>query len=490
MEDIKDNWLTLSHNGEFHAIFATSSIPEAIDYYRLIKNSMPELKMTCLFDPNIDNNGGMIFKEDGLIEILKDYNKRYGQDFTIPTHAKFKKDLSLRLAHKEQYKRIERTPELQLDLLIVVDQMLTGFDSKWVNTLYMDKVLEYENIIQAFSRTNRLFGPDKPFGIIRYYRKPHTMEQNVFRAVKLYSGDRPIGLFAEKLPRNLEKLNQVYEEITDVFKSAGIPDFEKLPEDTSAKAKFASLFRDFNSYLQAARVQRFQWTQLSYQVKDEKSGQEITIDMKFDENNFLIMAQRYKELASISEDTGKNTDVPYDLAGYLTEIDTGRIDADYMNSRFVKYMKLLKKEGTPGDLIEEAKEELHKTFATLSQEEQKYANIFLHDIERGDVNAEEGKTLRDYITEYQYRAKNNQIRQFAAALGLDEEKLRNMINLRLTEENINEFGRLDELKKTVDKEKAKAFFEEREKTKLIPPKVNMKIDQILRTFIITGGMEI
>ena len=150
-------------------------------------------------------------------------------------------------------------------------------------------------------------------------------------------------------------------------------------------------------------MQRFQWDQLSYQVKDENSGQEMTIDMRFDENNFLIMAQRYKELASTPADAGKSTDVPYDLAGYLTEIDTGRIDADYMNSRFVKYMKLLKQEGTPGDLIEEAKAELHKTFATLSQEEQKYANIFLHDIERGDVTPEEGKTLRDYITEYNNR---------------------------------------------------------------------------------------
>ena len=161
IEDIKENWLTLSHNGKFHAIFATSSIPEAIEYYRMMKITIPELKTSCLFDPNIDNNGGAIYKEDGLVEIIEDYNKRYGQDFTISTHARFKKDLSLRLAHKEQYKRIERTPDQQLDLLIVVDQMLTGFDSKWVNTLYMDKMLEYENIIQAFSRTNRLFGPDK-----------------------------------------------------------------------------------------------------------------------------------------------------------------------------------------------------------------------------------------------------------------------------------------------------------------------------------------
>ena len=83
------------------------------------------------------------------------------------------------MAHKKPYERIERTPEKQLDLLIVVDQMLTGFDSKWLNTLYMDKKRTYENIIQAFSRTNRLFGPDKPFGTIRYYRYPSTMERNM-----------------------------------------------------------------------------------------------------------------------------------------------------------------------------------------------------------------------------------------------------------------------------------------------------------------------
>ena len=148
VKDMKENWITLSHNGKFHTIFATSSIPESIRYYRLIKKEMPDLKTTCLFDASIDNDGSSALeKEDGLIEILKDYNARYGQEFGIASHAAFKKDLSSRLAHKEQYKYIEKTPEKQLDLLIVVDQMLTGFDSKWVNTLYLDKVLEYENII-------------------------------------------------------------------------------------------------------------------------------------------------------------------------------------------------------------------------------------------------------------------------------------------------------------------------------------------------------
>ena len=72
------------------------------------------LKVTALFDPNIDNNGKGITKEEGLKEIVEDYNARYGQDFSIPTFAKMKKDIAARLAHKLPYQRIERTPEKQL----------------------------------------------------------------------------------------------------------------------------------------------------------------------------------------------------------------------------------------------------------------------------------------------------------------------------------------------------------------------------------------
>lgn len=489
VEDIKENWKTLSHNGKFHAIFAASSIPEAIQYYRLIKEAMPQLKTTCLFDTNIDNNGGAAFKEDGLIEVIRDYKKCYEQDFTMTAHAAFKKDIALRLAHKEVYKLIEKTPDKQLDLLIVVDQMLTGFDSKWVNTLYMDKILRYENIIQAFSRTNRLFGPEKPFGTIRYYRRPHTMERNINSAVKLYSGDKPIGLFVEKLGYNLQKLKSVYTDIEELFIHAGVKNFEKLPDDKTERAKFASLYKELNGYLEAAKIQGFRWNISIYELKDEKMGYKISIELNFDETIYLILAQRYKELLSGS--SGETSDdVPYDLVGYLTEIDTGVIDANYMNSRFDKYLKLVKQEGLSKALIEEALDELHKTFAALTQEEQKYANIFLHDIQRGDVQAEEGKTLRDYITEYQYRAKNAQIHHFVDSFGLDEEKLRNMMNLKLTETNINEFGRFDELKKTVDKGKAKAFFEEKEQSKINLPKVNIRIDKFLRKFILSDGFDI
>ena len=485
VKDILENWVTLSHNSKFHAIFATSSIPEAINYYRMIKEIKPELKVTALFDSNIDNGGGVAFKEAGLVEIIEDYNERYGQDFTIPTFAKMKKDIAARLAHKKPYERIANEPEKQIDLLIVVDQMLTGFDSKWINTLYMDKVLLYENIIQAFSRTNRLFGPDKPFGTIRYYRKPHTMERNINAAVKLYSGDKPLGLFVQHLAENLKMMNELYEDISELFSNAGIENFEKLPSDVSVCRKFAKDFKELNSYLEAAKIQGFKWEVTSY--TDDNTGENI--EMAFDEKTYLVLVLRYKELSG-GGGGGTGDDVPYDLVGYITEIDTGLIDADYMNSRFEKYLKLLNLEGASAEAVEQAETELHKTFATLSQEEQKYANIFLHDIQRGDVAITEGKTLRDYVTEYLSKAKDDQIHRVAVALGVDELKLRTIMSLRLNSTNINEFGRYDDLKKTVNKAKAKEYFEKIEGTKIIPPKVNVKVDNLLREFILGGGFEI
>lgn len=490
VRDIRDNWITLSHNGKFHAIFATASIPEAIQYYQLIKDAIPALKVTVLFDPSIDNNGYGIIKKDGLEEIILDYNKRYGQDFTIPTFAKMKKDISARLAHKRPYERIEQTPDLQIDLLIVVDQMLTGFDSKWINTLYMDKVLQYENIIQAFSRTNRLFGPEKPFGTIRYYRRPHTMERLIEAAVKLYSGDKPLGLFAERLDKNLEGMNFIFAQIKDLFEQAGVENFAHLPAEVIERKKFADLFKAFNDYLEAAKVQGFVWKQAVYEFDNADSGEKHQVEIALNEVIYKTLVQRYKELFGPGDGAGGSEDVPYDIDGYLIAIDTEKIDVDYMNSRFEKYLKLLHQQGASADAIKQAEDELHKTFASLSQEEQKFANIFLHDIQSGDIEPEEGKTFRDYITEYLSKAKDDQVHRVAVVLGLDEDKLRAIMEIRTTDANINEFGRFDALKATVDKKKAKVYFESIEGKSIIPPKVPMKIDKLLRDFILRGGFDI
>lgn len=483
VQDIRDHWMTLSRGGRFHTIFATSSIPEAIQYYDLFCELCPELKVAALFDQNIDNTDDAALKEDAVIKMLKDYNERYDQKFRMATYASYKKDVSLRLAHKKPYVGIERTPEQQIDLLIVVDQMLTGFDSKWVNTLYLDKVLTYEHLIQAFSRTNRLFGPEKPFGIIRYYRYPHSMARNVEAAFKLYSGDKPLGLFASKLEKNLTKLNETFDDIAALFAAASVKNFEVLPKEPTEKARFAKLFKQFNDYLEAAQVQGFTWGQLEYEFKTEAGKH--SVKMHFDETAYLVLAMRYKELFR-DGGSGGMEDVPYEIDPYLTEINTGAIDKAYMNSRFKKFLKALQ----DGVETAEVLNELHKSFAVLSQEEQKYAHMFLLDVQRGNKIVEDDKTLSDYITEYQAEARNDRIHRFALAIGVDEKQLRDFMNRHVTTENINEFGLFDKLKNTVDRDIARGYFERTEGQPIKPFRIPAKIDTILRQFILSGGFDV
>lgn len=486
IQDIADNWVTLSQSSKFHAIFATSSITEAIQYYRLMKAQCPQIKISALFDSNIDdgaNPADAAFKSEGLVEIIGDYNANYGQNFDLGSHAQFKKDIAARLAHKKPYTRIETEPAKQLDLLIVVNQMLTGFDSKWVNTLYLDKLLEYENIIQAFSRTNRLFGPDKPFGTIRYYRKPHTMERNIQAAVKLYSGDKALGLFADRLPRNLERMNATFADITAIFAAAGIEDFKKLPDNNAERAAFAKHFQEFTQILEAARIQGFTWEQSVYEAVDDPK---TTVELAITHHQYLTLLQRYKELGTAGPTPGGS--IPFDIDSHITEIDTGKIDADYMNSRFDKYLKVLK--SGDADAKEKTLAELHHSFASLSQEDQKLAEIFLHDIQRGDIEIDPSRTFRDYLTDYQAKAQNAEIDALVQILGVDAQKLKALKNTSLTEATLNDYGRFDELRTTVDKQKAKTYFEAKSGEKLSPAKVNIRAATLLRRFILEEGFEL
>ncbi|MDD3831995.1 MAG: hypothetical protein PHW00_05020 [Clostridia bacterium] len=479
VKDILEGWQTLSYGGKFHALFATSSIPEAIQYYELFKSKNTNLNIVALFDQNIDNNGEKaLIKEDAIVRMLEDYNKKFNQNYTISTYAKYKKDISSRLAHKEPYISIENDKNKQIDILIVVDQMLTGFDSKWINTLYLDKILRDESIIQAFSRTNRLFGPEKPFGTIKYYRRPHTMERMIDRALKIYSGDKPFGIKAQKLKENLKKMNELFDDIKSLFINAGIENFQKLPEEQSERAKFAKLFNEFNKYLEASKIQGFIWGKTNYSFGK--------MEMHLDEQTYLILAMRYKELFG-----GKGgplpADVPFEINGYLTEINTGTIDINYMNTRFEKYLKLLH---TNNELEKSALSDLHKSFASLTQEEQKFANIFIHDIQRGDIKVEAGKTMREYITEYQIKSKNDQMHRFSEAVGINEDALRDFMALNVNVSDINEFGRFDKLKATINIDIAKQYFEKKENQTIPTRKIYIKMDNLLREFVLKGGFEI
>ena len=504
VSDILEQFPVLSHAGKFHAMLATSSIPEAVNYYHLFKQQAPKLHVTALFDPNIDNNEGATDKEDALTEIITDYNETFGKEFIIPTWPAMKKDISSRLSHKSPYGGIAANRSQQLDLLIVVDQMLTGFDSKWVNTLYLDKIIDYESIIQAFSRTNRLFGPDKPFGVIRYYRKPHTMYGFIEAAVKLYSGDRPLDLFVQKLPANVKSMDTRYLEILDVFTDNGESDLMQLPESVEARRKFAKEFVELNRYLEAAKVQGFDWNTTEYKVdgtdaddadeNDGGNGEPDIVRPQIDERTYLILAQRYKELfdddscAAEPDDDGRcDPEAPYELEGYLTEIDTGLIDTDYMNANFVKWLKALKEDSPE---LAEMSAQLHRSFAALSRDEQRLAELFLRDVERGDVEVEEGMTLRDYITRYAKREKDEQIDKLVDHLGVDRSLLEELTVRYINEKSLNAFGRFDALRDTIDVPRAKSFFERCMNVTLPNFKVKVQASKLLKQFVLEGGFDI
>lgn len=471
IDDMLENWQRLSQGKKYHAIFATSSIPEAVNYYRLIKAKNSGLKLTALFDPNILNDGQGNDKEEWIAEILNDYNAQFGTSFGYATYSRFKTDLSDRLSHINAYKRIK--PDEQLDLLIVVDQMLTGFDSKWLNTLYLDKILDYANLIQAFSRTNRLCDKtDKPFGLIRYYRKPHTMQRNIERAVKLYSGDRPMGLFVDNLDKVIDKMNVCFADIADIFKWAGLEDFSKNPDDTTSCAKFVKLFNQLNEHLQAARLLGFSWEKSSYNVVQEDDSV-ITATLNFDQETYDKLLARYKDLFKESPSNGGGSDdVPFDLRSHINEIETDKIDQNYMNARFEKWLK------TIGGIEEAAAlEELHHSFATLSKEDQKFAELFLHDVQSGDIKLDSDLALSDYITTYKQKDANDKVLKIIKDLGIDGDLLRTLLARKYTSENLD-LGRLNDLKETVDREKAKVYFNEDRIFYL-----NIRIDEFLRELI-------
>lgn len=478
VKDIIENFPIISRGGKFHAIFATSSIPEAIKYFELFGELAPDMKVTALYDSSIDNNGNSYYKEESTIKILAHYNELYGQRFTMMTYNSYKKDVASRLAHKKPY-NLNLPADKQINILIVVDQMLTGFDSKWVNTLYMDKELKYEGIIQAFSRTNRLFGHDKPFGVVRYYRRPFTMKKRIADAFETYSGNRPFGIFADHLEANLTNMNARYLEIKTLFEAAGISNFEKLPPENADRQMFARLFVEFNRYMDSAKIQGFMWNKLEYSFKHENEA-DTNVVLLLDENIYNTLVARYKELQRGGGGGGGDDELPYDLESYITEINTDKINSDYMQTHFVKWLKNLNE----GETTDKMLEELHHTFSVLSQEDQRFAHLIINDIQRGDLVVDEAKTITDYITEYKVAAQNDRIHRFAEAIGVDEKALRKMMELHPNNSNINEYGRLDALKATTDKNKAKAYFEEKTGQTVTSLMVNMKLDKELRDFIL------
>ena len=231
-------------------------------------------------------------------------------------------------------------------------------------------------------------------------------------------------------------------------------------------------------------MQGFSWEKSDYVTED---GEVITLELT--QEDFQTLQARYRELYEDSSGSSSPGNLPYEIDTHLTEIETGAIDYDYMNSRFEKYLKELRKDVLDEERLQKLLDEVHKSFAFLSQEEQRYANQFLIVVESGNLKYNICKSFHDYIIDYMNKAQEGKIRTLAQNFGLDAELLKEMTDARLNENNIDEFGRYTRLKASVSPVLAKAYFQQREGAVLTPPKIRMKLDALLRNFILHGEIE-
>lgn len=441
---ILDNRLMVAFGGEhgtrFHGMLATSSIPEAYAYWQLFQEMAPGLHVTALFDPNIDQNtAGVIDKEEWLIAIIGRYNEQFDTQFnrrTDPHYERFKSDLTARLAHKKPYQHIANDAAKCLDLVIVVDQLLTGFDSVYLNVLYMDKVMESDALIQAISRTNRIYdNAEKPWGMVKFYRKTNTMRRNLQDALELYCEGDTAGVMEQELMANLHLLNALYENIAALFEHEGIERFCRLPKDPAAQQKFRKDFTKMRSTLRAAFLQGFQWS-------GAYAG-----SLVFDEMTYHILRERFRELPS----TGTHSQPPragYQLETNLTSVLGEQIDSDYLESRF-KILTISDIEARDQEANKAAvMKDIEANLGILPARLQPYARQVLDDIQSGTLCAEPGKRFRTYITEYREHAISHAVHEEAAKYGIDEAKLLDVYRTTGTQ-GINQIA-LKEVENTAD----------------------------------------
>lgn len=173
-QDIIDHHNTKTRDRKYNALFTVSSIPLLVKYYNMFKSLNHDLKIVAIFTygANEDLDKNSEHSRESLDKIIDDYNKMYNTNFSSSTFDAYFRDIC---------KKIKNT---EIDIVIVVNMLLTGFDAKRLNTLYVDKSLKYHDLIQAFSRTNRVESETKPFGNIVCYR---TTKERVDEAVKLFS---------------------------------------------------------------------------------------------------------------------------------------------------------------------------------------------------------------------------------------------------------------------------------------------------------------
>jgi type I restriction enzyme R subunit len=351
----------------FNAILATSSINDAIEYHGLFKTMQADkqaadpdfkpLNIACVFsppaegDPDVkqiqedlpqeqaDNEEDPEGKKAALKAVMADYNARYGTNHRISDFDLYYQDIQKRIKD-QQWPNSDFPAAQKIDITIVVDMLLTGFDSKFLNTLYVDKTLKHHGLIQAFSRTNRVLNGTKPYGNILDFRQ---QQDAVDAAIALFSGEksgeqaREIWL-VEKAPVVIQKLEAAVQQLDSFMKSQGLdctPSAVVNLKGDVAKAAFCTQFKE----VQRLKTQLDQYTDLTEENK-------ANIEQVLPEENLRGFKGQYLETAKrLKEQQGKpgSADVPVGSSP-IDQIDfefvlfaSAVIDYDYIMGLIAKF---------------------------------------------------------------------------------------------------------------------------------------------------------
>ena len=356
----------------FNALLATSSINDAIEYQALFMSMQAErqkvdpdykpLNIACVFSPpsqlaenpdskkdieqlsedlqqeREDNKVEPEKKKAALKAILADYNTRYGTNHTIGDFDLYYQDVQKRIKD-QQWPNADYAAAKKIDITIVVDMLLTGFDSKYLNTLYVDKNLKHHGLIQAFSRTNRVLNATKPYGNILDFRQ---QQDKVDEAIALFSGEktgdqaREIWL-VDKAPVVIEKLEIAVKKLDDFMKSQGLPTTpDAVPnlKGNAARVAFIGHFKE----VQRLKTQLDQYTDLTIEnaVTIEKILPEELV--RGFRGAYLETAQRLKAEKPKDGKDGDDPEPPAEQIDFeFVLFASAVIDYDYIMGLIAKF---------------------------------------------------------------------------------------------------------------------------------------------------------
>lgn len=318
---ILNNFNKSTFDGEFDALFAVQSVPTLIRYYKIFKSLDPKIRIGAVFtyasnscqdDALTGMNTGSYVSEstgeaDELQAIMDDYNDMFGTSFTTENFRAYYDDINLRMKKK-------KTDMKSLDLCLVVGMFLTGFDSKKLNTLYVDKNMDYHGLLQAFSRTNRVLNEKKRFGKIVCFR---DLKSNVDASIKLFSNSNNLEDIVRP-PFNEVKKN--YQELTTNFlEQYPTPSSIDLLQSEKDKKLFILAFRDVIK------------KHAEIQVYDE--FEEDAADLGMTEQQFMDFRSKYLDIydtfASGCKPSEGNQTPDEDTGSTETSTESGIDDIDF-----------------------------------------------------------------------------------------------------------------------------------------------------------------